>query len=91
VNLRVSWRGGISWLVEPLSASQEELYPETSVITASYDLFVTKINNCLGNRTNFMEQSPSWEADSHSASQEIPLLLWDPKVHFCIHKSPLPL
>jgi len=25
-----------------------------------------------------MEQSPSWEADSHSASQEIPHLLWNP-------------
>jgi hypothetical protein len=31
---------------------------------------------------NTMEQSPSSEADSHSASQEIPCLLWDPKVHY---------
>jgi len=23
--------------------------------------------------TNYIEQSPSWEANSHSASQEIPL------------------
>jgi hypothetical protein len=28
-----------------------------------------------------MEQSPSWEANSHSASQEIPRLSWNPKVH----------
>jgi hypothetical protein len=29
-----------------------------------------------------MEQIPSWEAASHSASQEIPRLLWNPKVHY---------
>jgi len=30
---------------------------------------------------NSMEHSPSWEANSHSASQEIPRLLWNPKFH----------
>jgi len=25
-----------------------------------------------------MEHSPSWEANSHSASQEIPSTLWNP-------------
>jgi hypothetical protein len=31
--------------------------------------------------TDSIEQSPSTEANSHSASQEIPLILWNPKVH----------
>jgi len=35
-----------------------------------------------------MEQSPSWEANSHSASQEISYLLRNPKLHYGVHKSP---
>ena len=33
-----------------------------------------------------MEQSPSWEAKWFSASQEILHILYNPKVHFRIHK-----
>jgi hypothetical protein len=38
-----------------------------------------------------MEQKPSWEANNFSASQEIPLILWNPEVNYRIHKSPLPV
>ena len=33
-----------------------------------------------------MQQSPSWEANRFSASQEIPRILWILKVHYHIHK-----
>jgi len=40
-----------------------------------------------------MEQSPSWEANGFSASQEISHILWNPEIHFSIHKCwpPVPI
>ena len=38
-----------------------------------------------------MEQSPSLEADWFSASQEISRTLWNPKIHYRVHKCPPPV
>jgi hypothetical protein len=38
--------------------------------------------------SNSMKLSPSWEANSRSAGQEIPHILPNPKVDYRVHKSP---
>ena len=38
-----------------------------------------------------MQQSPSWESNRFSASQEIPRILWNSKVHHHIRKCPPPV
>jgi hypothetical protein len=38
-----------------------------------------------------MEQSPSWEANRFVDSQEIPHILLNTKVYYCIHNCPSPV
>jgi hypothetical protein len=38
-----------------------------------------------------MKRSSSWEVDWPLASQEIPRILWNPKIHYRTHKCPPPV
>jgi hypothetical protein len=53
--------------------------------TANIRHFKQRIETCS---LVTMEQF-SWGCDSHSASQEIPCLLWNLKINYRVHKSPL--
>ena len=48
-------------------------------------LFTYLLTNLL---TYSMAQSPSWEANWFAASQEIPRISRNPKVHYRTHKRP---
>jgi hypothetical protein len=65
----------------------------TKLITTLYISYSEKhfVDTYL--RTYSMQQGPSWETNQFSASQEIPRILWNPKVHHRIHKClpPVPI
>ena len=39
-------------------------------------------------QTDFTAQSPSWEANTSTASQDIPCILLNPKDHYEVYDSP---
>ena len=69
------------------------IYIITDITSVAYHSLVLLI--ILGNLTYLltysMVQSSSWEANWFAASQEIPRILWNLKVHYRTHKPPPPV
>jgi hypothetical protein len=75
-----------------LTAARTSYKPHTWCALQHFHCLVTghkfNTNHNFHDSTVFStQQSLSWEADSHSASQKIFNLLWNPNVHYHVHKS----
>jgi len=60
----------------------------TGFIRLPYTIFILVLGHLL---TYSMVQSPSWEANWFAASQEIPCISRNLKVHYRTHKRPPPV
>jgi hypothetical protein len=43
--------------------------------------------DCNTQLTNFIELSPSWEAASCAPTEELPSILWNPDIHYRVHRN----
>jgi hypothetical protein len=68
------------------SGLQQDIMLDNGLSGGKYNVWV--IYEVYYMLTYSMEQSPSLEANRFAASQEIPHILWNPKVHYQTHKNP---
>jgi hypothetical protein len=68
------------------SSKKSEFCPQ-SAFTAVFKVIIIWRNT----PTYSMNQSSSWKPNGSSAGQEIPHILWNPNVHYRIHKCPPPV
>ena len=75
----------ITWLIQLLGAYDVRNYENVDGIQALMLKYLFRL------LTYSVVQSPSWEANGFAASQEIPRIARNPKVHYRTHKRPAPV
>ena len=91
------WARGTVW-TGGKSRPHRELIPDRparsqSLHRLSYRAHKSQINRTMKQLTNCMKQKSLWEANRFSASEKIPCILWNTKVHYRNHKclTPVPI
>ena len=87
---RIVWWAGTKVWAKPLSLSSSLLLWRWRQQDLSKHLS-TKKHGARFRKSNCKKQSTLWQACSSSASQEIPLILRNPEVHYHDNNSPLPV
>ena len=91
-HLKQIWWLRCFWIDPTYSNSVELRYPPRKDNTAPLALSTLKSVKCHNYLLTYsMVQSPSSEANWFAASQEIPRISWNPKVHYRTHKRPPPV
>ena len=80
----------IAWVSRDTATTHTHTHTHTHICT--YHRHQSKkcyslTNLGLYHLTNSMQQNPSWKARNPSASQEIPRILLNPKVHYPVQKN----